>query len=125
MPNFIAPAKASKHKTVRNRRLAWSVHGELPRAGMLTLAVLGFLLPFLAWCILSASGIVDPVFLPTPLKVVTRCYDWLVNDDLMSDIGISMGRVFGGFVASTVLALPVGILIGTYAPVRAAGHCRH
>ena len=43
MPNFIAPAKAGKRKTLRNRRTAWSVRGDLPRAGMLTLAVLGFL----------------------------------------------------------------------------------
>jgi NitT/TauT family transport system permease protein len=119
MPNFIAPTKPGKRKTIRNRRSAWSVRGELPRAGMLTLAILGFLLPFIAWCILSASGVIDPVFLPTPMKVVTRCLAWLTDDDLLSDIGISMGRVFGGFIASAVLAIPIGILIGTYAPVRA------
>lgn len=106
-------------KTPRNRRSAWAIRGELPRSITLTLAIIGFLLPFLAWCLLSASGWVDPVFLPTPLKVLKRCIDWAMNDDMISDIGISIGRVFGGFLASAVLALPIGVLIGTYAPVRA------
>jgi len=103
----------------RNRRSPWAVRGELPRAVFLALAVLGFLLPFLAWMLLAGSGWVDPVFLPTPLKVLHRTLDWLLNDGLMGDIGISIGRVFGGFIVSALLALPLGVLIGTYAPVRA------
>lgn len=104
---------------LRNRRTAWSVRGDIPRGVILTLAVLGFLLPFIAWFVLSGIGWVDPVFLPTPLKVLHRAIDWLMNDDLISDIGISIGRVFGGFFASAALALPLGVMIGTYAPVRA------
>ncbi|WP_076593622.1 ABC transporter permease [Herminiimonas arsenitoxidans] len=105
--------------TPRNRRSPWAVRGAIPRSVMLTLAVSGFLLPFIGWLILSASAWVDPVFLPTPMKVLQRMTDWLINDDLMSDVGISIGRVFGGFIAATVLALPVGIMIGTYAPAKA------
>lgn len=103
---------------IRNRRSAWGVRGSLPRRVSLTIATIGFLLPFLAWCVLSTSGRVDPVFLPDPLQVLKRCVDWLLNDDLMSDVGVSIGRVFGGFVASAILALPLGVAIGTYAPVR-------
>ncbi len=108
-----------KRGVPRNRRTAWAVRGEIPRGVMLTLAVLGFLLPVLAWFVLSGIGWVDPVFLPTPLKVLHRATDWLLNDDLINDIGISVGRVFGSFFASAVLALPLGVMIGTYAPVRA------
>jgi len=77
------------------------------------------MLPFLFWLILSTSGNIDPVFLPTPELVLRRCIDWLFNDDLMSDVGVSMGRVFGGFLLSALLAIPIGVMIGTYAPVRA------
>lgn len=120
MPNFIpntgAPAAAGR---IRNRRSAWAVHGELPGAIIGALALAGFLIPFVAWSVLSASGWVDPVFLPTPLHVLERCRDWLMADDLMSDIMISITRVFGGFLLSAAIAVPLGILIGTYAPVRA------
>jgi NitT/TauT family transport system permease protein len=120
MPDSSSSENAPVRRGVpRNRRAAWSVRGEIPRSVFLTLAVLGFLLPFLAWFVLSGIGWADPVFLPTPLKVLHRAIDWLMNDDLISDIGISVGRVFGGFFASAVLALPIGVMIGTYAPVRA------
>ena len=114
-----APAALPKAGHVRNRRSAWGVRGALPRRVTLTIAGIGFLLPFIAWCFLSTSGRIDPVFLPDPLQVLKRCIDWFLADDLMRDVGISVGRVFGGFIASAVLALPLGVMIGTYAPVRA------
>ncbi|NDP59548.1 MAG: ABC transporter permease [Oxalobacteraceae bacterium] len=108
---------AKKH--IRNRRSSWAVRGQLPHRIVVALAITGFLLPFLFWLILSTSGRIDPVFLPTPELVLRRCLDWLLNDDLMSDVGISIGRVFGGFLLSAILAIPIGVMIGTYAPVRA------
>ncbi|WP_234814923.1 ABC transporter permease [Noviherbaspirillum denitrificans] len=94
------------------------MRGGLPRAASLSLALAGFLLPFAAWCMVSGAGWVDPVFLPTPLQVVERCLDWFRSDGLTGDIGISIGRVFGGFFASALVAIPLGVLIGAYAPVR-------
>lgn len=110
------PGAAKKH--IRNRRSSWAVRGQLPHRIVVALAITGFMLPFLSWLILSTSGSIDPVFLPTPELVLRRCLDWLLNDDLMSDVGISIGRVFGGFLLSAVLAIPIGVMIGTYAPVR-------
>ena len=109
----------STNKRIRNRRSSWAVRGQLPHRIVVALAITGFLLPFLFWLILSTSGNIDPVFLPTPELVLRRCIDWLFNDDLMSDVGVSMGRVFGGFLLSALLAIPIGVMIGTYAPVRA------
>jgi NitT/TauT family transport system permease protein len=103
----------------RNRRSPWAVRGELSRRTVLTLALIGFVVPLIAWNFLALSGWVDPVFLPSPLDVLRRCCDWFLDEDLLGDIGISTMRVFGGFVASAVLALPIAVLIGTYAPIRA------
>lgn len=121
MPNFVSDRKPGVRRagSVRNRRSPWAVRGELARHNVLLLALLGFALPFVAWAVLSTGGWVDHVFLPTPLDVLRRCGDWLLNDDLLSDVGVSVGRVFGGFVFSAALALPLGVMMGTYAPVRA------
>jgi NitT/TauT family transport system permease protein len=120
MSNLPPSEKAAVlRNTPRNRRSPWAVRGELPRSVVLALAVLGFLLPFIAWAVVSGGGWVDPVFLPTPMKVLHRAIEWLINDDLMSDVGISVGRVFGGFFAAAVLAVPLGVMIGTYAPAKA------
>jgi NitT/TauT family transport system permease protein len=119
MPDFVSRSTTSAlPKIIRNHRTGWDVRGALPRPISLSLAVLGFLLPFIAWWLLSHSARIDPVFLPTPELVLERCINWFLEDDLMSDIGISMGRVFGGFLAAALLALPIGVMIGTWAPVR-------
>jgi NitT/TauT family transport system permease protein len=103
----------------RNRRSPWAVRGELSRRAVLSLALFGFIAPLIGWSLLAVSGWVDPVFLPSPLAVLSRCRDWLLDEGLLGDIGISTMRVFGGFIASAVLALPIAVLIGAYAPIRA------
>lgn len=120
MPNILPESgTAMAHSKPRNRRSAWAVRGDMPRAFVLTLAVLGFFLPFVAWTVVSTGAMVDPVFLPTPLQVLQRCMDWFMEEELLGDVGISIGRVFGGFIAAALIAVPTGVLIGTYAPVRA------
>ena len=42
---------------IRNRRSAWAVRGSLPRRVSLTIATIGFLLPFLAWCDVDVSAL--------------------------------------------------------------------
>ncbi len=103
----------------RNRRTAWSVRGDMSRAARLALSVLGFLLPFIAWFVLSHSGMMAEVFMPTPMKVLGSAIDWWTNDDLIADILVSIERIFGGFLLSAAIALPLGVMIGTYAPARA------
>jgi len=82
-------------------------------------AAIGLLVPFILWAALSASAWVDPVFLPGPARVFARLATWLIEDDLMTDAGISIYRVMVGFLLSAVLALPLGLLIGAFRPVEA------
>jgi len=51
--------------------------------------------------------------------VFTRFLSWMGSGDLLHDAGISVLRVTAGFLASAVMAVPLGIAIGTYRPVRA------
>lgn len=104
---------------VRNRRSPWAARGELPHRVAIVLAALGFILPCIAWAWLSTSGWVDPVFLPTPVQVVRSVGVWFNEGDLLGDLLVSIGRVYGGFALAVAIALPLGIAIGTLAPVRA------
>lgn len=97
----------------------WAIAGRLSRAQYWAFAVLGLLLPLVAWAIVSASGWVDPVFLPGPMTVLERMHLWLMEDDLITDTGISIYRVVAGFALSAALALPLGLLIGAFRPVEA------
>lgn len=116
---FNNPAIARTEGVVRNRRSAWSARGQLPRRVALALAALGFILPCAAWALLSASGWVDPVFLPGPLQVLASVGTWFHEGDLLGDLLVSIGRVYGGFALAVAVGLPLGIVIGTMPPVRA------
>lgn len=113
------PQASPSRSTLRNRRTAWSVRGEIPYRFRLGLSVLGFLLPFIAWVLLSIFGMMDPVFMPDPLMVLHSLVEWSADGDLFADILISCERIFGGFILATAVAMPLGVLIGTYAPARA------
>ncbi len=106
-------------RAVRNRRSAWAVRGELSRSLLATLAVAGFLLPCLAWILVSTGAWVDAMFLPTLAQVAHSAWSWGMDGELWSDIGVSVARVYGGFALSAALALPLGIALGAFPPVRA------
>jgi NitT/TauT family transport system permease protein len=85
----------------------------------LALALVGLVLPLAGWVLLAASGRVDAVFLPGPQKVLARIATWWTEDDLLGDTGISVLRVVAGWALSAVVALPIGLLIGTWRSVQA------
>jgi len=97
----------------------WVIRGTISQRRYWILAAAGLLLPLLGWAALSASGIVNPVFLPGPLSVLARIGTWYSNDDLLGDIGISTMRVVSGWALSALVALPLGLFIGTYRSVQA------
>jgi NitT/TauT family transport system permease protein len=104
---------------IRNRRSPWDVRGDLRRRSALALACAGFVLPLAAWILVSLNGWADPVFLPPPWQVLAQLGDWYRDGDLLGDVVVSIGRVLGGFCVAALVAVPLGVLVGTYAPVRA------
>ncbi len=100
-------------------RTLWVIRGHLSHRSYLLFALTGMLLPLIAWWWLSGSGLMDKVFMPGPLDVVLRLYSWFIDDHLLDDMWISTYRVVAGFALSAVLAIPLGIMIGTYRPIQA------
>jgi NitT/TauT family transport system permease protein len=117
MDAFVPPVTPTKIR--RKRSLLWSVRGPITRRQYLLLAALGLVVPLAAWWLLSAFGGVNKVFLPTPPDVIRRIITWWSEDNLANDIGISIYRVVGGWALSALVALPVGLAIGTFRPVQA------
>jgi NitT/TauT family transport system permease protein len=97
----------------------WSIRLAISRRSYGVLALVGLLVPLLGWALLSAFGGVSPVFLPSPEKVVTRTVSWALEDDLLGDAAISTLRVVTGWALSALLAVPLGLLIGSWRAVQA------
>jgi len=97
----------------------WTLRGPLSRRLYWLFATLGLLAPLGFWWAMASGAAVDKVFLPSPADVFHRLVTWYTEDDLLSDMGISIYRVTAGFVISAVIALPLALLIGAFRPVQA------
>ncbi|HYF87871.1 ABC transporter permease [Azospirillum sp.] len=92
----------------------------------------GSLVPVLVivlWQVLSTSGLINPVVLPSPVAVVerwwayllpTEAYDpaqsswilWALSGEMLFDAWSSLYRVVLGFAVGAGLALPLGLAMG-------------
>ena len=97
----------------------FAVRGQIGRRQYWALALIGLVVPLLLWWAVSASGMVTKTFMPGPVHVWDRAVLWFTEDDLMADIGISVYRVVAGWGLSALIAIPLGLAIGTYRPVQA------
>lgn len=84
-----------------------------PRTDFLlaVVAMIGFLA---IWTLIPVTGLVSPRFLPTPWEVVGALYTMLAERGFSEDILISVGRVWGAFLLSVVMAVPIGIWMSSY-----------
>lgn len=97
----------------------WTVRGTLSKTSYRLIALASFVLLLGAWWGVTASGTIDPMFLPGPLDVAEQGWSWATTDNLLGNTGISIYRVMAGFALSAVMAVPLGLYIGAFQPVRA------
>jgi NitT/TauT family transport system permease protein len=85
---------------------------KISRAHYIVLGVSGLFLFFLIWSLLSYTGVVAPLFLPTPTSVASAIGALLVAGRLLPDIFASLNRILLSFLLSLVVAVPLGIALG-------------
>lgn len=72
------------------------------------------------WQFVTANHLVNPVLLPGPGKVLNGLIGLFTGQDYLADIGISVYRIMASFAAACLLAVPLGILMGSFALISAA-----
>lgn len=76
-----------------------------------------------AWWAVTATGWVSPLFVPSPgavWRALTEiALDGYKNNSLLSHIGASLQRLFAAFAITLATAIPLGLLSGYFARVRA------
>lgn len=93
--------------------------GRIPLPVYVWAASMTFAVFFVCWHILAISRLFPELLLPEPLAVVAATYRGLFVDGWGEDVWVSSYRIFMGFVVSAVLAIPIGVLIGSYKIVEA------
>ncbi len=79
-----------------------------------------FFVVFVAvWSFFTLGGFVSPTFLASPITMVREAVLLFTEFDFHHDIGMTVWRVFGGFVLAAIVAVPLGIAMGAFKPVEA------
>jgi len=107
-----APAKKNRQRWFEYLRpipLAWSV----------TLGVAVWVMFFGLWELAAAKGWVNTLFMPPPHRVLSTLYIMLTERGFLTDIGISIYRILVSFALACAVAIPLGILMGSFKAVDA------
>jgi NitT/TauT family transport system permease protein len=97
----------------------WRIAEDIPNNLAWTLMFLSISVPILLWWIIANTGLIPPLFLPSPSQVWDAFQRLLASGDLQKDIAFSLFRVLGGFLLAAIISIPLGTLMGTFASIRA------
>lgn len=104
----------------RRRKPRWlELKKPISRFATITLGVAVWVLFFGLWEVAVAREWVNALFMPPPHKVLIGLYSLLVNEGFVFDIGASIYRIVVSFTAACLVAIPLGILMGSFRRIEA------
>jgi len=77
------------------------------------LGALSVVVLLVVWHLATAGGYISAIFLPSPSQVVGQARRYLADGSLFWHVLTSGRRVLVGFLLATVVAVPLGIVLGT------------
>lgn len=83
--------------------------------GWAVLVVIG-----LAWHLVTSTGLVSPLVLPSPSQVARAFWTMATGEDFGGHLRASLFRVLSGWILGTALGLVVGCAMGIFSVARAA-----
>jgi len=109
------PAAGGAGRRRRRRRPEMlRIGGQIGLGPFLAISGLVFAGLLALWYAVTAGGLVRPIFLPGPGEVLDRLRDLAQGGELWADTRVSVYRIAVGFLIATAMAVPIGILVGTY-----------
>ncbi len=91
----------------------YGVPGE---GNTIKISVVAVLVVLGLWQIVTASGLIAPLFLPSPVAVVQKLFGLLSTGftgvPLWEHILVSAGRVFAAFALACIIGIPLGLAMG-------------
>ena len=73
------------------------------------------------WQLAGSAGLVNPLFLPTPLSIGRAIYQLAASGALWHHLSYSLMRIGVGWVLGTVAGIAVGFAIGLFTVARSVG----
>jgi NitT/TauT family transport system permease protein len=118
-PPAAPAAGAADGSAVATRGRRRRLYREIDRSTYTVIAVGGMAGLLLLWWAYATFGNTNPLFLPSPAQVARRFVEY-AGGDLWADAADSFSRVSIGFLLSSAMAIPLGLLVGTVRAAEAA-----
>ena len=103
----------------RSRPRWFEFQRPIPARASLLLGISIWLIFFLLWEAAVVFEWVNALFMPPPEKVLMGLWSLLLEDAFLVDIGISIYRIAPSFALACLVAIPLGILMGSFRRVEA------
>jgi len=91
-------------------------YGVPGQGGSHWLSAASIALFFFVWWLVTAMGWVRPLFVPSPMAIVTKFIviwnDGFTGTPFLDHVAISTVRVFGAFILACLVGLPLGLAMG-------------
>ena len=93
---------------------------EIARPVYLAVSVLVALALVGLWSMLAYGGFVRRDFLPTPVDVMLAAVEGVSDGSLLINTAYSVAEILTGFALASIVAVPLGILMGSFKIIEAA-----
>ncbi|MDE3088682.1 MAG: ABC transporter permease [Chloroflexota bacterium] len=105
--------EASAQRVPLGKRI-WRLYVAFQRP---ILSISGLLVFFLAWEYVGTSGLINPLFVSAPSKILAAAVRMVQQGDLWNDLYVSGTEFFIGFALAILVGIPLGMLLGWYRTV--------
>lgn len=105
------------------RRERWlEFKTPIPTLELFILGLVIWIVFFGLWKLSTALGWAPPLLLPAPDAVTRKLYELFAERDFITDVLVSVYRILVSFAAACAIAVPLGILMGSFARIEALFH---
>jgi NitT/TauT family transport system permease protein len=114
-----APASGTAPRRLTSRESIWGLRRSLPRRYRLPFALALPLVLLAVWCLLTLGSqpVLNELFLPSPLRVLQATLQMIFEHTLFEAIAASTARIVVAFLAAALVAVPLGVLMGSFEPI--------
>ena len=113
-------ATAAGRSAARERKLTFRGGGFVVEQRT-WMSVAAFAILIALWQIATGTGLISPIFLPSPMRVVRALVDLAMSGDLWRHMSASLMRIGYGWLIGTVFGIGIGLMVGLFTVSRAVG----
>jgi NitT/TauT family transport system permease protein len=115
----IAAASAGDTASLRRRERWLEFKKPIPTWELILLGLVVWVLFFGIWKLATATGWAPPFLLPAPDAVAMTLYELFADRGFLMDVLVSVYRIIVSFAAACLIAVPLGVLMGSFSRIEA------